>query len=108
MMPLPIRRLEEVVLVVSVPDARGLSDEVVAASRLRALRGCAFGYTEEEIATLLGVCRETVCQWWSAYTQGGLAALPHDRTGRPQGSGRLLSAAQAERIQQLLRTHSPG
>jgi len=94
-------------MVVSVPDARELSDEVLEALRLRALRGCALGYTEEEVANILGVCRETVCHWWTAYAQGGLAALPHDRTGRPQGSGRLLADDQAERIQQLLRTHSP-
>jgi hypothetical protein len=40
------------------------------------------------VADLLGVCRETVCHWWSAYVNGGFDALPHDRTGRPLGSGR--------------------
>ncbi len=94
-------------MAVTLPDARALSDEVLEALRLRGLRGCELGYTEEEVADLLGVCRETVCHWWTAYCQGGQAALPHDRTGRPQGSGRALSDAQADRIQQLLRTHSP-
>ncbi len=94
-------------MTVSLPDARELSDEVLEALRLRALRGCELGFTEADVADLLGVCRETVCHWWSAYAQGGLDALPHDRTGRPHASGRALSDAQAGHIQRLLRTHSP-
>ena len=94
-------------MAIPLPDARELSDEVLEALRLRALHGCERGYTEVEVADLLGVCRETVCRWWSAYATGGLDALPHERTGRPLGSGRALTDAQAERIQQLLRTHQP-
>lgn len=94
-------------MAISLPDARELSDEVLEALRLRALRGCQLGFTETEIADLLGVRRETVCHWWTAYASGGLDALPHDRTGRPLGSGRTLSDEQAARIQQQLRTHQP-
>jgi transposase len=91
----------------SLPDARELSDEVLEALRLRALRGCELGFTEAAVADLLGVCRETVCRWWSAFLQGGLDALPHERSGRPQGTGRTLSEPQAEHIQQRLNAHSP-
>src|ERR1700756_1959408 len=94
-------------MAVTLPDARELSDAVLEALRLRALHGCELGFTETEVAELLGVCRETVCHWWSAYAGGGLDAFPHDRTRGPVGSGRLLSDAQADRIQQLLRTHQP-
>lgn len=94
-------------MAISLPDARELSDEVLEALRLRALRGCQLGFSETELADLLGVCRETVCHWWSAYADGGLDALPHDRSGRPLGSGRVLSEQQAQRIQQLLRSHQP-
>ncbi len=94
-------------MAVTLPDARELSDEVLEALRLRALRGCELGFTEADVADLLGVCRETVCKWWSAYAHGGLDALPHERTGRPVGSGRVLSDEQARRIQDLLRTHHP-
>jgi len=94
-------------MAISLPDARELSDEVLEALRLRALHGCQLGFTEVEIADLLGVCRETVSHWWSAYADGGLDALPHDRTGRPVGSGRVLSDEQAAQIQQQLRTHQP-
>ncbi len=90
-----------------LPDARELSDEALEVLRLRALRGRELGFTEADLADVLGVSRETVCHWWSAYVHGGLDALPHQRTGRPVGSGRALSDAQAERIQLLLRTHQP-
>ncbi len=94
-------------MAISLPDARELSDDVLEALRLRAVRGCQLGFTETELADILGVRRETVCHWWSAYADGGLEALPHDRTGRPVGSRRALSDDQAARIQQLLRTHQP-
>jgi transposase len=94
-------------MAIPLPDARELSDSVLEALRLRALRGCELGFTEAEVADLLGVCRETVCHWWSAYARGGLDALPQQRTGRPLGSGRVLADEQAGRIQRLLRTHNP-
>ena len=94
-------------MAVPLPDARQLSDEVLQALRLRALRGCELGYTEGQVADLLGVARETVCRWWSAYADQGLDALPHDRTGRPVGSGRTLTDEQASHLQQLLDRHAP-
>src|SRR5262249_46966520 len=94
-------------MAISLPDARQLSDEVLEALRLRALHGCELGFAEADVADLLGVCRETVSRWWCAYLQGGLEALPQDRSGRPLGSGRLLSDEQAGHIRQLLCTHRP-
>src|SRR5437660_12671585 len=95
------------IMAVSLPDARQLSDEVLEALRLRGLRGCELGYTEEQVADILGIARETVSRWWTAYAQGGLAALPHDRTGRPQGLGRTLSDHQANTIRQRIDDNSP-
>ncbi len=94
-------------MAIALPDARELSDAVLEALRLRALRGRELGFSETELADLLGVRRETVCRWWSAYVQEGLAGLPHDRSGRPVGTGRLLTDQQAQRIQDLLKTHQP-
>ena len=94
-------------MTIPLPDARELSDEVLEALRLRALRGCQLGLTEAQVAEVLGVARETVSRWWSAYADHGLRALPHRRTGRPLGSGRAVTDAQAERVRQLLRTHQP-
>jgi transposase len=107
MLTLHFRLPEKGRMAIPLPDARELSDEVLEALRLRALHGCELGFTEAEVADLLGVCRETVNRWWSAYAHGGVDALPHERSGRPLGSGRFLSQEQADLIQRLLRTHSP-
>ena len=90
-----------------MPDARQLSDEVLEALRLRALRGCELGFTEAEVADLLGVRRETVSRWWSAYADGGLGAVPRARTGRPPGSGATLDDEQARHLRELIDTKSP-
>jgi transposase len=95
-------------MAISLPDARQLSDEILEALRLRALRGCELGFSEADVADLLGVSRETVSRWWTAYAAGGLEAVPGDRTGRPVGTGRTLSDEQARRIQDLIDDHSPG
>ena len=94
-------------MAISLPDARHLSDEVLEALRLRALRGVELGWTEAQVADLLGVSRETVCRWWSAYADGGVEALPRERSGRPLGSGRRLSDSQARHIRDLLDQKSP-
>src|SRR5215210_1909550 len=99
--------LEGRIMAITLPDARQLSDDVLEAPRLRALRGRELGFTEADLADLLGVSRETACRWWSAYGARGLDALPHDRTGRPPGSGRLLSDEQARRVQGLLDAKCP-
>jgi hypothetical protein len=90
-----------------LPDARVLSDDILQALRLRAVRGCESGFTEADVADLLGVSRETVSRWWSAYSSRGPDALPQERTGRPLGSGRLLSGRHAGHVQGLLDTHGP-
>jgi transposase len=107
MVTVPFRPREEGIMALSLPDARELSDEVLEALRLRAVRGCERGFTEADVADLLGVCRETVCHWWTAYRRGGVAALPHERSGRPLGSRRLLSDEQARAIQDLLDQKQP-
>ena len=94
-------------MALSLPDARRLSDEVLEALRLRAVRGCELGFTQADIADLLGVSQETVSRWWTAYAAGGPAALPGDRTGRPVGSGRTRSDEQARHLQDLIDDHSP-
>jgi transposase len=94
-------------MAVSLPDARQLSGEAIQVLRLRTLRGIELGYKETDLAEILGVCRETISRWWSAYTAKGLDALPQKRTGHPLGSGRALSDEQANLIQQRINENTP-
>jgi len=94
-------------MAISLPDARQLSDEVLEALRWRALRGCEMGFTETDVAGLLGVARETVSRWHSAYRSAGVEALPGERTGRPVGLGRTLNGEQATHLQGLIDENSP-
>ena len=94
-------------MAIQLPDARQLSDEVLQALRLRALRGVELGYSEVDLADLLGVCHETISRWWTAYSAEGLDALPGGRTGRPLGSGRSLSDAQAEHVRSRIDNSMP-
>jgi transposase len=94
-------------MALELPDARELSDEALEVLRLRALRGVELGYTEVELAELLGVRHETVSRWWRAYQTAGIDSLPGERTGRPLGSGRLLEQEQAQRIRQALASRLP-
>jgi len=91
----------------TIPNTRQLSDETLAALRLRAVRACRMGLSQTTIADALGVARETVSRWWNAYRRGGLEALPGDRTGRPTGSGRHLDDEQARHLQDLIDHHTP-
>src|ERR1700687_3655804 len=92
---------------IQLPDARQLSDEALQVLRLRALHGIELGFSEVDLAELLGVCHETISRWWTSYCDDGLDALPGGRTGRPLGSGRFLSDEQAERIKDLIDNNPP-
>src|SRR6266436_5221907 len=98
---------EQGIMAIPLPDARQLADEVLHELRLRALRGCEMGFSQSDVAEMLGVARETVSRWWSAYQADGLAGLPDERTGRPLSSGRTLSDEQGLHIQQLINDNSP-
>jgi transposase len=88
-------------------DTRSLTDDVRAALRLRAVAAREAGFATDTIAAILGVRPESVSRWFSAYRRGGIAALPGERTGRPVGSGRLLTVAQETRLEAVLVASSP-
>ena len=94
-------------MAIELPDARALSDEALQLLRLRALRGIELGYSGVELAELLGVRNETISRWWTAYSAEGLDSLPAGRSGRPLGSGRLLSDQQADHIKGLIDDNCP-
>src|SRR5246127_2305222 len=94
-------------MAIELPDGRRESNDVLDALRLRAVHARELGYTVIDIAAILGVREETVSRWCSRYDRGGQEALPGDRTGRPVGSGRLLTGEQEQSIQQLIGTKCP-
>src|SRR5512133_3928062 len=94
-------------MAIELPDGRSESNDVLEALRLRAVHARELGYAVVDIAAILGVRQETVSRWCSRYDQGGQEALPGDRTGRPIGSGRLLTGEQEQGIQQAIETRSP-
>ncbi len=90
-----------------LPDGRQESNAVLEALRLRALHARERGYSLATIAAILGVREETVSRWWTTFEKAGPGALPGDRTGRPIGSGRLLTEEQEQVLQQLIDNKSP-
>jgi transposase len=94
-------------MAIELPDGRSESNEVLEALRRRAVHARELGYAVVDIAAILGVREETVSRWCVKYERGGEAALPGHRTGRPVGSGRLLSQQQEQAIQQLIDTKAP-
>lgn len=88
-------------------DTRGESDDVLNALRRRAIAALEAGYSGVVVAAVLGVTAETVSRWFAAYRAAGPVALTGRRSGRPLGSGRLLSDTQAQTVQQLIDGHTP-
>jgi transposase len=88
-------------------DTRSLTDEVRHALRLRAVAAREAGFATDTIAAILGVRPESVSRWFAAYQRGGRDALPGDRTGRPVGSGRLLSMEQETRLEAVIVASTP-
>ena len=77
-------------MAVPLPDARELSDDVLDALRLRALRGCALGFTEDAGADLLGVCRETVGHYHGPRGCCRCGGTAYSIQGWPVGVGSLV------------------
>src|SRR3954471_4538127 len=94
-------------MAIELPDGCSAPHDVLDAWRLRAVHARELGYAVVDIAAILGVREETVSRWCSRYDQGSQAALPGDRTGRPIGSGRLLTGEQEQSIQEAIETKSP-
>src|SRR5215210_3756084 len=94
-------------MAIELPDGRSESNDVLEALRLRAVHARELGYAVVDIAAILGIREETVSRWCVKYEQGGAAALPGARTGRPVGAGRRLSPQQEQAIQGLIDTPTP-
>src|SRR4051794_11576897 len=88
-------------------DTRSESEEVLNALRRRAIHALEAGHKGALVAAIPGVTPSTLSRWWSAYRAEGAAGLPDRRTGRPNGSGRLLKDEQAVAIQEVLDGKAP-
>lgn len=91
----------------NLTDTRSLPDEVVEQLRQRAIRARQKGYPAQDIADILGLTKETVSRWWTAFQQGGPEALPGAKTGKPTGSGRTLSLQQENRLKKWITEKCP-
>jgi transposase len=69
------------------------------ARRLRAAELLAQGHTQAEVASTLGVSRQSAHVWHTRFTQGGAAAL---RSRGPSGPDPKLSAAPLAQVEQAL------
>src|ERR1051325_6633059 len=94
-------------MAIELPDGRRESNDVLEALRSRAVHARERGYAVADIAAILGVREETVSRWCSKYERGGADALAGERSGRPVGAGRRLTAQQEQQVQSLIDTKSP-
>lgn len=89
------------------PDARLLDPNTQDYLRQQAIRLCQQGKRFVDIASYLGVHRNTVSEWWQQYQEMGEVALNQQQRGRKVGQGRTLSLEQENHIQQLMQAHFP-
>jgi transposase len=89
------------------PDARVLAPNTQDYLRQQAIRLRQQGKQFVDIASYLGVHRNTVSDWWQQYQDKGEAALKQQQRGRKVGQGRTLTQEEEECIEQLIQTHFP-
>ncbi len=88
-------------------DARLLNPSTQNYLRQQAIRLREQGKRFVDIATYLGVHRNTVSDWWGQYQQYGSVAQEQQKRGNKLGQGRTLSQCEETRIQQQMRSHFP-
>lgn len=89
------------------PDARFLDPTTQNYLRQQAIRLREQGRKLIDIATYLGVHRNTVAQWWQQYQQCGESALKQKTRGAKYGDWRTLSPWEEETVQELILLHFP-
>lgn len=83
-------------------DLRKASKQVKEAIRIRAINMHKNKLKQIEIASLLGVHKNSVSQWIKLYKAKGKSGLKEVKRGRKKGSGSLLSPSQEKGIQKLI------
>lgn len=89
------------------PDARLLDPNTQDYLRQQAIRLRQQGKRFVDIASYLGIHRNTVSEWWQQYQEMGDVALNQQQRGRKVGQGRTLTQEQENRIEQLMQAHFP-
>ena len=72
-----------------IQDARSLPGVAQADLRKKAIQSVLNGVKQIDVAKILGVTRQAVGKWVSAYRRGGEKALKQRRRGRPRGGSLL-------------------
>ena len=88
-------------------DSRRLPVAALNERRRRAVKLREAGVSVRETARQCELSTHTVVEAHKAFRRGGWAAVKIKRTGRPQGSGRLLSSQQEQEIQRLIQDRTP-
>ena len=89
------------------PDARSLSDEALNERLRQAVRCRLQGSGLKESAARCGLGLTSANDAWQRYQRGGWRAVEVCRSGRPQGSGMILTEAQQKQTQRLIADKMP-
>lgn len=88
-------------------DSRSLSDEALNERRRQAVQCRLKGMGLKETADLVGMSRHTVNDAWQRYKKRGWKGVAVSRSGRPEGSGQLLTEQQQKETQRLIADKMP-
>lgn len=83
-------------------DARSLSQDGQEVLRVRGVKLFLEGYTQVEVATVLGVTVRAVQKWVRRYRCGGWEALEKQKRGRDSESQMVLSVVDQKRLSRLI------
>ncbi len=88
-------------------DSRKLSESALNERRRRAVKMREAGVPVREVARECELSTHTVVEAHKCFRKGGWSAVNIHRAGRPVGSGRMLTADQEKKIQQLIQDRTP-
>jgi len=88
-------------------DSRKLPESALNERRRRAVKMREAGVPVREVARQCELSTHTVVEAHKAFRKGGWSAVSIHRAGRPVGSGRMLTAEQEKKIQQLIQDRTP-
>ena len=88
-------------------DFRTVDESTRFLIRKRAIQLCLSGKKQYEVAQIIGVKKETICQWNKLYNNGGFTALKGKKTGVRSEEKKLLSVQQEKEVQNMIIDRMP-